>query len=50
MVWGAMMHMDRVVEIGQAAVGILEWIAERDAKPPRKKKQAAPRSKRLEPE
>ena len=36
---GAMMHMDRVVEIGHADVGLLEWIAERDAKPPRQKKK-----------
>ncbi len=38
---GAMMYMDRVVQIGDATVGILEWIAERDAKPPRKKKRSA---------
>jgi hypothetical protein len=42
---GAMMHMDRVVEIGDAAVGILEWIADRDAKPPKKKKQSAPKGR-----
>jgi hypothetical protein len=36
---GAMMHRDRVVAVGHADVGILEWIAERDAKPPRRKKR-----------
>ena len=36
---GAMMHQDRVVTVGQADVAILEWIAERDAKPPRRKKK-----------
>jgi hypothetical protein len=36
---GAMMHRDRVVEVGHADVGILEWIAEEDAKPPRRKKK-----------
>ena len=39
---GAMLHMDRVVEVGHADVGILGWIAKRDARPPRKK-QAAPK-------
>lgn len=43
--FGAMMHKDRVVEIGESAVGILEWIAERDAKPPRKRKQSAPKGR-----
>ncbi len=41
--FGAMMHMDRVVEIGDSAVAILQWIAERDAKPPRRKKKSAPK-------
>ena len=36
---GAMMHRDRVVTVGHADVGILEWIAERDAKAPRRKKR-----------
>ncbi len=37
--FGAMMHQDRVVEVGQADVAILEWIAEEDAKPPRGRKK-----------
>ena len=43
----AMMHLDRVVEVGHADVGLLEWIAESDAKPPRKKKKqpAAPKGR-----
>jgi hypothetical protein len=36
---GAMVHRDRVVAVGHADVGILEWIAEKDAKPPRRKKE-----------
>jgi hypothetical protein len=36
---GAMVHQDRVVTVGHADVAILEWIAERDAKPPRRKKK-----------
>lgn len=35
---GAMTHRDRVVTVGGADVSILEWIAERDAKPKRGKK------------
>jgi hypothetical protein len=42
---GAMLHMDRVVEVGHADVGILRWIAKRDATPPRKKKQSAPKGR-----
>jgi hypothetical protein len=36
---GAMTHRDRVVTVGGADVSILEWIAERDAKPTPKKKR-----------
>jgi hypothetical protein len=36
---GAMVHQDRVVTVGHADVAILEWIADRDAKPPRRKKK-----------
>jgi hypothetical protein len=36
---GAMLHQDRVVKVGHADVAILAWIAEGDAKPPRRKKK-----------
>jgi hypothetical protein len=36
---GAMLYRDRVVAVGHADVGILEWVAEKDAKTRRKKKK-----------